>query len=66
MRTPRARLVDRRAVWDGATLWFATFVSAAVVAGVVGAGILVRKARATMTSIREDAAERVFRFFCAE
>lgn len=75
------------AIWDGATLWFATFVALSVASGIIGAGFLgsglvaaigvglafvagvsvgVRKARATMTSIRADAAERVFWFFCVE
>jgi hypothetical protein len=75
------------AVWDAATLWFATFVALSVVAGIVGAGFLgsgiaaavgiaiafvagasvgVKKGRATLKSIREDAADRVFWFFCVE
>jgi hypothetical protein len=75
------------AIWDGATLWFATFVSLSLVAGLIGAGFLgsgiaaaigvalafvtalsvgVRKGRATIMSIREDANERVFWFFCVE
>lgn len=75
------------ALWDGATLWFATFVGLSVVAGIIGAGFLgsavaaaigigiafvaggffgLRKGRATLASIREDAAERVFWFFCVE
>jgi hypothetical protein len=75
------------AIWDGATVWFATFVALSVVAGIIGAGFLgsgvvaalgvglafvagtsvgVRKARATMSVIHADAAERVFWFFCVE
>jgi hypothetical protein len=75
------------AMWDGFTMWFATFIALSVVAGIIGAGFLgsgvataigiglafvagiafaVRKARTTTRSIRQDAADRVFWFFCVE